>query len=534
MKKDTSNTLKRAQRFPVILIGEGLLVGAVSGLVVMLYRIALTYAGEWLNEILAFVSGHPLRIMGWFVVLMLLALIVGRLVKWEPMISGSGIPQVEGEVLGKLKQDWKRVLPAKFIGGFLCLLGGLSLGREGPSIQLGAMGGQGISRLLDRGRTEERYLMTCGASAGLAAAFHAPLAGMMFALEEIHKGFSVSLLVSVMTASVTADYICSHIMGIDPVFQFDLENVLPQDHYWLLLILGVILGVAGAIYNKVMTKAQDLYKKPKFLNETTRLMIAFFAAGVFGLLMSSVLGSGGNLIVSLTDGEMTLRLILLTFVVKLLFSAVSFGSGAPGGIFFPLLILGALIGGAYAQTFVEFFGMDPVYINNFVLLSMAGFFTAIVRAPITGIILLFEMSGSVSQMLSLAIVSVAAYITATLVKSEPIYESLLNRLLAAQESASGEGTGTKGNAGKTSGSAGGQKVLSEFVIMSGSVLEDRTVMEIHWPKNCLLVALERDGKEIIPRGKTKLMAGDRLTVMTDERDAGYIHDKLENLCYTSF
>ena len=223
----------------------------------------------------------------------------------------------------------------------------------------------------------------------------------------------------------------------------------------------------------------------------------------------------------------------MIFVVKLLFSAVSFGSGAPGGIFFPLLILGALIGGAFAMAGVEFFGMDPGYINNFVLLSMAGFFTAIVRAPITGIILLFEMSGSVSQMLSLAIVSVVAYITATLVKSEPIYESLLNRLIAGQEKASG--TGNAENAGrKTSGSAGGQKVLSEFVIMSGSVLEDRTVMEIHWPKNCLLVALERDGKEIIPRGKTRLMAGDRLTVMTDERDAGYIHDKLENLCYTSF
>ena len=532
MKKDTSNTIKRAQRFPVILIGEGLLVGAVSGLVVMFYRIALTYAGEWLNEILTFIKGHPLRILAWFAVLILLALIVGRLVKWEPMISGSGIPPVEGEILGKLKEDWKRVLPAKFIGGFLCLFGGLSLGREGPSIQLGAMGGQGVSRLLDRGKTEERYLMTCGASAGLAAAFHAPLAGMMFALEEIHKGFSVSLLVSVMTASVTADYICSHIMGIDPVFQFELENVLPQELYWTLLLLGVLLGLMGALYNMVMTKAQDLYKKPKFLNETSRLVIAFLSAGVLGLLMPSVLGSGSNLIVSLTDGEMVLTLVLLTFLVKFLFSAVSFGSGAPGGIFFPLLILGALIGGAFAMAGVEFFGMDPGYINNFVLLSMAGFFTAIVRAPITGIILLFEMSGSVSQMLSLAIVSVAAYITATLVKSEPIYESLLNRLIAGQAAS---GTGNAENPDrKSSGSAGGQKVLSEFVIMSGSVLEGRTVMEIHWPKNCLLVALERDGKEIIPRGKTKLMAGDRLTVMTDERDAGYIHDKLENLCYTSF
>lgn len=522
MRKNTSQTIRRAQRLPVILIGEGLLVGVAAGIVVMLYRIALTYAGQWMNAALDWMRGDMLRTALWFAALLVMALIVSRLVKWEPMISGSGIPQVEGEILGKLTQKWKKVLPAKFCGGFLCLLGGLSLGREDPSIQLGAMSGQGISRLLDRGKTEERHLMTCGASAGLAAAFHAPLAGMMFALEEIHKGFSVSILVSVMTSSVTADYICSHIMGLDPVFQFRLEHVLPQNYYWMLLVLGVILGVLGALYNKVMLLAQDLYKKPKFLNETGRLIIAFMAAGVMGILMPSVLGSGGDLIVDLTGGELLLGAAALTFVVKFLFSAVSFGSGAPGGIFFPLLVLGALIGGIFAMACVELFGLDPVYINNFVLLAMAGYFTAIVRAPITGIILLFEMSGTVSQMLSLAVVSVAAYITATLLKSEPIYESLLERILQGQ-----------GGAEKKGAFSGGQKVLSEFVIMGGSALEGRKVMEIDWPKNCLLVAVEREGKEMIPRGKTQLQAGDRLTVMTDERDAGYIHDKMENLCYTS-
>lgn len=523
MKKNTSYTIKRVQSLPVILIGEGLLVGAVGGLIVMLYRIALTYAGQWLGEILDFIRGRPLRTAGWFLVLILFAVIVGRLVKWEPMISGSGIPQVEGEILGKLSQDWKKVLPAKFFGGFLCLLGGLSLGREGPSIQLGAMSGQGISRLLDRGKTEERYLMTCGASAGLSAAFHAPLAGMMFAFEEIHKGFSAGLMVSVMTASVTADYICSHIMGLDPVFQFRLEHVLPQSHYWMLILLGAVLGVMGALYNKGMLKAQELYKKPKAFSETTRLIIAFLAAGAMGLIMPSVLGSGGDLITDLTAGEMAAGLAAVTLAVKFLFSAVSFGSGAPGGIFFPLLVLGALIGGVFAMAGVELFGLNPVYVNNFVLLSMAGFFTAIVRAPITGIILLFEMSGSVSQMLSLAVVSVTAYITASLLKSEPIYESLLKRILAERG----------GQSGKDSPVVR-QKVLSEFIIMSGSVLEGRTIMEITWPSNCLLVALEREGREMIPRGKTKLQAGDKLTVMADERDAGYIHDKMENLCYTSF
>ena len=429
MKKN--DMWKRARRIPVMLITEGLCVGLIGGFIVLLYRVALTFAGNWLIKILSYIKGNPFRCAVWFLILMALAWIVGRLVKWEPMISGSGIPQVEGEVSGRLSQNWKRVLPAKFAGGFLCMLGGLSLGREGPSIQLGAMAGQGISRALGRGKREEKFLMTCGASAGLSAAFHAPLAGMMFAVEEIHKTFSIPILLPVMTASVTADYIASHVLGLDPVFHFQITEYLPQNYYWLLILLGILVGVSGVFYNWGMLKAQELYRKIPFLKETGRLLIAFLTAGVLGLVMPSVLGSGSGLIVSLTKGEMVLGMVVLTLVVKFLFSAVSFGSGAPGGIFFPLLILGALLGAVFAMTGAEFFGLDPVYINNFVLLGMTGFFTAIVRAPLTGIILLFEMSGSISQMLSLSIVSVTAYIVATLMRSEPIYDSLLKRILKA-------------------------------------------------------------------------------------------------------
>lgn len=429
MKKN--DMWKRARRIPVMLITEGLCVGLIGGFIVLLYRVALTFAGNWLIKILSYIKGNLFRCAVWFLILMALAWIVGRLVKWEPMISGSGIPQVEGEVSGRLSQNWKRVLPAKFAGGFLCMLGGLSLGREGPSIQLGAMAGQGISRALGRGEREEKFLMTCGASAGLSAAFHAPLAGMMFAVEEIHKTFSIPILLPVMTASVTADYIASHILGLDPVFHFQITEYLPQNYYWLLILLGILVGVSGVFYNWGMLKAQELYRKIPLLKETGRLLIAFLTAGVLGLVMPSVLGSGSGLIASLTKGEMVLGMVVLTLVVKFLFSAVSFGSGAPGGIFFPLLILGALLGAVFAMTGAEFFGLDPVYINNFVLLGMTGFFTAIVRAPLTGIILLFEMSGSISQMLSLSIVSVTAYIVATLMRSEPIYDSLLKRILKA-------------------------------------------------------------------------------------------------------
>ena len=142
MKNNTENTLKRAEKLQIILIGEGTLVGIAGGLVVLLYRILLEYAGLWLHRILDFVKNSPFLIAGWFAILILLAIVVGKLLTWEPLISGSGIPQLEGEMTGQLDQVWWKVLSAKFVGGFLCLLGGMSLGREGPSIQLGAMTGK--------------------------------------------------------------------------------------------------------------------------------------------------------------------------------------------------------------------------------------------------------------------------------------------------------------------------------------------------------------------------------------------------------
>ena len=343
MRKDTTSTIKRAERFQIILIGEGILVGGIGGLVVLLYRMCLEYAGKWLNMILEYARQSPIRIAAWFLILIAMAWLVGKLVNYEPMISGSGIPQLEGEMVGKLEQKWWKVLPAKFVGGFLCLLGGLALGREGPSIQLGAMVGKGISRGMDRGKTEERFLLTCGASAGLSAAFHAPLAGVMFSLEEVHKNFSVSVLLSVMTASLTADFLCSVVTGRETVFQFDILHVLPPEHYGLILGLGVILGVFGAFYNWFTLKAQELFQKASGLSQWQKLLIPFLLAGILGFTAPELLGTGHGLIEELTHGQMALGTILFLLVGRFLFSAVSFGSGAPGGIFFPLLVIGALL-----------------------------------------------------------------------------------------------------------------------------------------------------------------------------------------------
>ncbi|MCB6201926.1 ClC family H(+)/Cl(-) exchange transporter [Extibacter muris] len=520
MKKDTTSMIKRAERFQIILIGEGILVGGIAGLVVLLYRMCLEGAGKGLNVILAYARQSPLRMAGWFLLLMLMAVLVAKLLTYEPMISGSGIPQLEGEMVGKLEQTWWKVLPAKFAGGFLCMLGGLALGREGPSIQIGAMAGKGVSKGLDRGKTEEKFLLTCGASAGLAAAFHAPLAGVMFSLEEVHKNFSVSVLLSVMTASLTADFLSSGVLGVDSVFQFDIVHALPQEYYGLILLLGVVLGAMGAFYNWFTLKVQALYGKAKHLNTAGKVMVPFLCAGILGFTAPELLGSGHSLIEYLTHEDVMLGTVLLILAGRFLFSAVSFGSGAPGGIFFPLLVLGGYIGGAFATAGVQFFGLEPLYINNFVLLAMAGYFSAIVRAPLTGIILIFEMTGSLSQMMSLSMVSIVAYITATLMRSKPIYESLLENLLRKQ--------------GRKVTEDHGQKILVNYVVRQGSRLEDALISEIRWPENCLLVSIQRGTQEIIPKGRTMLLAGDTIVTMTDERDRAVVHDKMERLCSDMF
>lgn len=516
MEKNTSNLLKRVSHFKVILTWEGFLVGIAAGLVVLLYRIVLEYAGKGMEWVLGYVRTYPLAAGLWFLGLVVFACIVGKLVKYEPMISGSGIPQVEGEMMGKLDPVWWKVLPAKFLGGFLSLFSGLSLGREGPSIQIGAMAGKAVSKALDRGKTEEKYLLTCGASAGLAAAFHAPLAGVMFSLEEIHKNFSVSVLISVMTASITADYIASHFMGFQSVFQFDIGLEVEPRYYWHILVLGILLGLAGAFYNKMTMWVQGLYMNNKKLNETTRLLIPFLLAGVLGFVMPEILGSGHHLIDQAASGTMLLSSLLFLLAAKFLFSLICFGSGAPGGIFFPLLVLGALIGSAYSTFAVRFMGMDASYISNFVLLAMAGFFTAIVRAPITGIILIFEMTGQVSQMLSMSLVAIVAYLTAAAVKSEPIYESLLGSLLKRR--------------GVKLCEERGEKVLQEFLICHGSPLENQTVEQEQWPGSCLLVAVRRNEKEIIPKGNTTLMAGDVLVVLSNEKDVPEVFEYMERRC----
>ena len=239
--------IRQKQRFKYKLILEGIAVGSIVGLVIAMFRIMIVKADHARQMAVHLVKVKPVYAFAVLLVLILIAWILDKLIRFEPDISGSGIPQIEGELKGLEDQNWRKVLIAKFAGCVLAIGGGLALGREGPSIQLGGMIGKGFARRKNALLTEERMLMSCGAGAGLAAAFGAPLAGVLFALEELHKNFSAEVLVSTMAASAVADYIAVNIIGLRPVFDFDVEHRIPLRLYWAVVLLGVILGILGVL-----------------------------------------------------------------------------------------------------------------------------------------------------------------------------------------------------------------------------------------------------------------------------------------------
>ncbi|NLZ77107.1 MAG: ClC family H(+)/Cl(-) exchange transporter [Spirochaetales bacterium] len=480
--------------------------------VVIAYRIVLGRLETLSFQLYGYAKNHPVFLPLVFIVLGIMGYGVGTLVAKNRAISGSGIPQVKGTILGYFNYNWFNTLWSKFIGGAIAILAGLSVGREGPSIQLGACVAEGLGDRLCDSRTERNYLIAGGASAGLAAAFNAPLAGVIFAVEELFTYISSPILLVTMVSAIVAGSIARLIFGAHPVLAFPIQNALPLSSYWMICLLGIISGGAGSLYNLVLLKTQKLYKN--ISNTRFRVMIPFFLAGLLSLVFPAVLG-GGHAALEYLNPSSGPGFLMTLLLVKFVFSMISFGSGAPGGIFFPLLILGAIIGALFGTFSILYLGFDPAYMNNFIILAMTGFFSAIVRAPLTGIVLLLEMTGSYSSMLPLALVAIIASTTADLLKSAPVYESLLEN--------------QRKEAGSTDLPDERRTTTVDMVVHHGSLASDARIKDLSFPDDCLLTGIRRDGKEVVPRGGTLIRAGDHVTVLMHLHEEADHRDTLAKL-----
>lgn len=498
---------------------QGIIIGLFTGVMVVLYRFSLEFALSAVKAAYGWQLRHPGFIPVWFVVLAAGGWITGLIVKKEPVVSGSGIPQVKGVLHSLIDMTWWKTILGKFIGGTLCIGSGLSLGREGPSIQIGAALGQGFSRLFKKGKTEENFLITCGASAGLSAAFNAPIAGVIFALEEVHNNFSPLVMISALASSLAADFISNQFFGLGPIFRFNPITPVPLHNYAYIIVLGALTGVLGIAFNKILFLTQDLYQRQQWFPIVMRPVVPFLLAGVFGLTLPEVLGGGNELVDTLFSGSFTLTFLVVLLLAKFFFTMLSYGSSAPGGIFLPMLVIGALIGVIYFKLTQELLGYNQLDLGTFIILAMAGYFTAIVKAPITGIILITEMTGSFSNLLSTGVVCFTAYVVVELFRSKPIYEELLERFLRKGHSSAAPQNESK--------------ILLEIAVHPASHLEGKRIKEYRWPAHCLIVGIKRAHTEIIPTGDTFIRSGDYLVILTNEKAAANVRSALASTTFNT-
>lgn len=436
MNKKTDNLLELLvdkRRFSLRLLLEGLAVGLGAGISISVFRYLL--AG---SEILRPVIYHNLRealadgqwqwlalyILSFIIIAYLLKLIVAR----EPMCTGSGIPQIKGVLQGDMSMRWFSVLWSKIIGGVLAIGAGMSLGREGPSVQIGACVGQGLSQTSRRTRFESRILMTAGAGAGLAAAFNAPLAGVIFGLEEMQKTISPALLLTGITASITAATVTEVVFGMSPVFSMGYLLPLPLNLFDVLVATGIVIGLLGRLFNIALAYSLNTYSRLG-LSGMKKPLVPLALAGILGFVLPEILGGGNLLVDSLVVTDYTIGFLCLLFVGKFLFTMICFGSGVPGGIFLPMLVLGAAGGAVLAKLLVLAGLLPAIYYADIIVFGMAAYFSSVVKSPVTGSILILEMTGSFQHMLALLVVSLTAYVISDLTGGRPVYDELLDRAL---------------------------------------------------------------------------------------------------------
>lgn len=421
------------RRFSLRLLLEGLAVGLGAGISISVFRYLL--AG---SEILRPVIYHNLRealadgqwqwlalyILSFIIIAYLLKLIVAR----EPMCTGSGIPQIKGILQGDMSMRWFSVLWSKIIGGVLAIGAGMSLGREGPSVQIGACVGQGLSQTSRRTGFESRILMTAGAGAGLAAAFNAPLAGVIFGLEEMQKTISPALLLTGITASITAATVTEVVFGMSPVFSMGYLLPLPLNLFDVLVAAGIVIGLLGRLFNIALAYSLNTYSRLG-LSGMKKPLVPLVLAGILGFVLPEILGGGNLLVDSLVVTDYTIGFLCLLFVGKFLFTMICFGSGVPGGIFLPMLVLGAAGGAVLAKLLVLAGLLPAMYYADIIVFGMAAYFSSVVKSPVTGSILILEMTGSFQHMLALLVVSLTAYVISDLTGGRPVYDELLDRAL---------------------------------------------------------------------------------------------------------
>jgi len=411
-----------------------LLAGAATGLVGAVFRLALEHGDSYRNSLIAWAHAKPNT---GFPLLMIVCVSAPAVAAWlvrrfSPHASGSGIPNVEAALSGEVPpapfvadvifRQQPRFVSVKFVGGLLAISSGLALGREGPSVQMGASVASVLGRIFRRNVADCRVLLAGGAGAGLAVAFNAPIAGAVFVLEELVRRFDTRIAIATFGASAGAIGIGRLFLGDAPDFHVAAQPYPGFGTVPIHLALGTLCGLLGIIYNRAILGALAAANRwPKCPVEVRAGSIGAIVA-LIAWIAPGLVGGGDAITARTLSAPDALASTAIVFLVRFALGPLSYAARTPGGLFAPLLVLGAqsgvLLGHVSSAVLLS---SDPVAMA---IVGMAAFFTAVVRSPLTGIILVIEMTGSFTLLLPMLSACFAAMVVTTLLRAAPIYDSL--------------------------------------------------------------------------------------------------------------
>jgi len=406
----------------LVSLAAGVAVGTLCGV----FRLVLDAAGRLRSAVPDWFPANPA--LGAATMALVAAAATGFAAylvrRFVPAAVGSGIPHVESVIDGGEPPSPPLLLPVKFIGGALAIGAGLALGREGPSVQMGATLAHQFGRFFRYDWRDQQSLLAAGAGAGLAAAFNAPLAGAAFVLEELLRRFDMRHATIALGASVGAISVVRLLDGPTPELSVAAHYPTGPLDVPLGLALGVATGLASLAYNRAILGALDMADRSPWPAEAKAALVGA-GVGALGFFAPDLVGGGDLLTQKTLDGAFALEVLPLVFVLRFVLGVVSYAAGTPGGLFAPLLALGAELG--------LFFGLlipgDDALTTGmkFALIGMAAFFAAVVRAPLTGMILITEMTDSSELLLPMLAACFGAMSTAAVCRNEPIYDALKER-----------------------------------------------------------------------------------------------------------
>lgn len=402
--------------------------GVLTGLLGGAFRFALVETSRWWESVLVWSRD----LGGWRLVLPVLgaavAVAVARLiVRWSPESSGSGVHRVEALMRHEDGPAPLRVVPAKFVGGTLAIGVGMALGREGPTVQMGASVGGEIAR---RGRLDAHDTRTLSASlagAGLGVAFGAPLGGAAFVLEELARAIRTRLVVATLVASGVALAVALPLIGTRPVFPVPPIEGTRLWHLAIYAPMGLLIGWLGIHYNRSVIWNLDAMDRLRLPPEVKAGVVGALV-GALGVAAPWLVGGGEVLAERVLTLGLPFGALVLTLVVRWFLGPLSYAAGTPGGLFAPLLVVGAGLGSLTATLCnMAFPGLD-LPVEAFAMVGMSTFFAAVVRAPVTGILLCVEMTATTTVLVPMLVAAALATALCTVRSAPPIYDTLRLRM----------------------------------------------------------------------------------------------------------